>query len=160
MGYKSLAECVSDLEKHGHLIRIKEEVDPFLEAAAIHLRVFENEGPAILFENIKGTKFPAVSNLFGTLERSKFMFRDTLEAIKTLVDLKTGKGIYPEMLMQLAAYKALLVEHHYPVEQCRILRIGREESEGFEERVITNTEPHFKKFLALLDYYYANKAAK
>lgn len=89
MGYKSLAECVSDLEKHGHLIRIKEEVDPFLEAAAIHLRVFENQGPAILFENIKGSKFPAVSNLFGTLERSKFMFRDTLEAIKTLVDLKS-----------------------------------------------------------------------
>jgi 4-hydroxy-3-polyprenylbenzoate decarboxylase len=89
MGYKSLAECVSDLEKHGHLIRVKEEVDPFLEAAAIHLRVFENGGPAILFENIKGSKFPAVSNLFGTLDRSKFMFRDTLESIKTLVDLKS-----------------------------------------------------------------------
>ncbi len=89
MGYKSLAECVSDLEGNGHLVRIKEEVDPYLEAAAIHLRVFENDGPAILFENIKGSKFPAVSNLFGTLDRSKFMFRDTLDAIKTLVDLKS-----------------------------------------------------------------------
>lgn len=89
MGYKSLADCISDLEKHGHLVRIKEEVDPFLEAAAIHLRVFENEGPALLFENIKGSKFPAVSNLFGTLERSKFMFRDTLDSIKALVDLKS-----------------------------------------------------------------------
>lgn len=89
MGYKSLADCIADLEKHGHLVRIKEEVDPFLEAAAIHLRVFENEGPALLFENIKGSKFPAVSNLFGTLERSKFMFRDTLDSIKTLVDLKS-----------------------------------------------------------------------
>ncbi len=89
MAYKNLAECVSDLEKHGHLIRIKEEVDPYLEAAAIHLRVFENEGPALLFENIKGSKFPAVSNLFGTLDRSKFMFRDTLDKIKTLVELKS-----------------------------------------------------------------------
>lgn len=89
MGYKSLAECVTDLEKNGHLVRIKEEVDPYLEAAAIHLRVFENQGPALLFENIKGSKFPAVSNLFGTLDRSKFMFRDTLDAIKTLVDLKS-----------------------------------------------------------------------
>jgi 4-hydroxy-3-polyprenylbenzoate decarboxylase len=88
MGYKSLADCVNDLEKNGHLVRIKQEVDPYLEAAAIHLRVYENEGPAILFENIKGSKFPAVSNLFGTLDRSKFMFRDTLDAIKTLVDLK------------------------------------------------------------------------
>ncbi|MEO6520515.1 MAG: UbiD family decarboxylase [Mucilaginibacter sp.] len=88
MGYKSLQACITDLEQHGHLIRIKQEVDPYLEMAAIHLRVFENEGPALLFENIKGSKFPAVSNLFGTLDRSKFMFRDTLDKIKTLVDIK------------------------------------------------------------------------
>ena len=49
MGYKSLAECVSDLEKHGHLLRIKEEVDPYLEMAAIHMRVYEAQGPALLF---------------------------------------------------------------------------------------------------------------
>jgi 4-hydroxy-3-polyprenylbenzoate decarboxylase len=89
MGYKSLAACVIDLEKEGHLVRVKEEVDPYLEMAAIHLRVYENGGPALLFENIKGSKFPAVSNLFGTLERSKFMFRDTLDKVKTLVDLKS-----------------------------------------------------------------------
>lgn len=88
MGYKSLRDCVDDLEKHGHLIRIKEEVDPYLEAAAIHLRVYEKQGPALYFENLKGCKFPAVSNLFGTVERSKFMFRDSLEKIKTLVTLK------------------------------------------------------------------------
>ncbi len=88
MGYKSLQACIADLEKNGHLVRIKEEVDPYLQMAAIHLRVFENEGPAILFEKVKGSKFPAVSNLFGTLERSKFIFRDTLDKIKTLVELK------------------------------------------------------------------------
>ncbi|MEJ5091700.1 3-octaprenyl-4-hydroxybenzoate carboxy-lyase [Sphingobacterium faecium] len=88
MGYKSLAECVADLEQHGHLIRIKEEVDPYLEMASIHMRVFDVEGPALYFENIKGSEFPAVSNLFGTLNRSKFMFRDTLDHIKKLVDVK------------------------------------------------------------------------
>jgi 4-hydroxy-3-polyprenylbenzoate decarboxylase len=88
MGYNSLQACVTDLEKHGHLIRIKEEVDPYLQMAAIHLRVFEHQGPAILFENVKGSKFPAVSNLFGTLDRSRFIFRDTLDKIKTLVDIK------------------------------------------------------------------------
>ncbi len=88
MGYKSLAECVADLEKHGHLIRIKEEVDPYLEMAAIHLRVYEKKGPAILFEKVKGSPFPAVSNLFGTLERSKFMFRDSLPKVKQLVELR------------------------------------------------------------------------
>lgn len=88
MGYPSLAACIADLENNGHLIRIKEEVDPHLEMAAIHMRVFDAGGPALLFENIKGSEFPAVSNLFGTLERSKFMFRDTLDTIKKLVDVK------------------------------------------------------------------------
>jgi len=88
MAYKSLAACVSDLEKHGHLIRIKEEVDPYLEMASIHLRVYENKGPAILFEKVKGSPFPAVSNLFGTLERSKFIFRDTLPKVQQLVALR------------------------------------------------------------------------
>jgi 4-hydroxy-3-polyprenylbenzoate decarboxylase len=89
MGYSSLAECVEDLEKHGHLIRIKEEVDPYLEMAAIHLRIYEQQGPAIFFEKIKGSKFPAVSNLFGTLERAKFMFRDSLDKVEQLVSLRS-----------------------------------------------------------------------
>jgi len=89
MGYKSLADCVADLEKHGHLIRIKEEVDPYLEMAAIHLRVYEQQGPALYFEKVKGSKFPAVSNLFGTLERSKFMFRDSLPKVEQLVNLRS-----------------------------------------------------------------------
>lgn len=88
MAYQSLQECVQDLEKHGHLIRIKEEVDPYLEMAAIQLRVFQEEGKAVLFEKVKGSPFPAVSNLFGTLDRSRFMFRDTLDDVKRLVALK------------------------------------------------------------------------
>lgn len=112
MGYKSLSECVSDLEKHGHLVRIKEEVDPHLEMAAIHLRVYDNNGPAIFFENIKGCKFPAVSNLFGTLDRSKFLFRDTLDKIKILVDLKSDpikatKNPFKYLNVALTAFSAL-----------------------------------------------------
>ena len=87
---------MNDLEKHGHLIRIQEEVDPNLEMAAIHLRVFENNGPAILFENVKGSKYRAVSNLFGTVERSRFIFRDSLERVKRLVQLKGD----PSLLMK------------------------------------------------------------
>jgi 4-hydroxy-3-polyprenylbenzoate decarboxylase len=96
MGYSSMEQCVNDLEKHGHLIRIPEEVDPNLEMAAIHLRVFENNGPAILFENVKGSKYRAVSNLFGTVERSRFIFRDALERVKRLVQLKGD----PSLLMK------------------------------------------------------------
>ena len=109
MGYSSLTSCVSDLEKNGHLIRIKEQVDPYLEMAAIHLRVFENQGPALYFENVKGSEFPAVSNLFGTIERSKFMFRDTLDKIKLLVDLRTDplKALKSPLKYSSAAMAAL-----------------------------------------------------
>ncbi len=89
MGYKSLEECILDLEKHGHLIRVTEEVDPNLEMAAIHLRVHEAGGPALLFENVKGCKFRAASNIFGTKERAQFIFRDSIENVKKLVDVKS-----------------------------------------------------------------------
>ena len=69
MAYKSLEQCLLDLEQNGQLIRIKEEVDPYLEMAAIHLRVHEAGGPALLFEKVKGSKFRAASNIFGTLQR-------------------------------------------------------------------------------------------
>jgi len=86
--YKSTIDCINDLEKHGHLVRIKEEVDPNLEMAAIQLRIFEQGGKAVLFENIKGCEFMAVSNLFGTLERSEFIFRNTFKKVQQLIELK------------------------------------------------------------------------
>lgn len=88
MSYASLEECLIDLEKNGHLVRIKEEVDPYLEMAAIHLRVYAAQGPALLFENVKGSKFRAASNIYGTMERSKFIFRKTFELVQDLIELK------------------------------------------------------------------------
>jgi 4-hydroxy-3-polyprenylbenzoate decarboxylase len=88
MSYISLEQCLLDLEKNGQLVRVKEEVDPYLEMAAIHLRVHESKGPALLFENVKGSRFRAASNIFGTIERSRFIFRDTLASVKRLIELK------------------------------------------------------------------------
>lgn len=88
MSYSSMQACIDDLEKHGQLIRIAEEVDPYLEMAAIHLHIHEAGGKAVLFEKVKGSRYRAVSNLFGTTERSKFIFRDTLESIKKMIALK------------------------------------------------------------------------
>ena len=112
MPYKSLEECLLDLEKNGHLIRIKEEVDPYLEMAAIHLRVHEAGGPALLFENVKGSKFRAASNIFGTLERSEFIFRNSLKTVQQLIDLKDDpvkaiKNPIKNFSAGLAALKAL-----------------------------------------------------
>lgn len=86
--YRTLEECVLDLERHGHLVRVREEVDPDLEMAAIHLRVHEAGGPALLFENVKGTRYRAVSNLFGTMERSRFIFRHAWNAAQRVIALR------------------------------------------------------------------------
>lgn len=112
MSYASLEACLLDLEKNGQLIRVKEEVDPYLEMAAIHLRVYEAHGPALLFENVKGSRFRATSNIFGTLERSKFIFRDTIQLVQQLIELKNDpiKGLkspLKNLQVAMAALKAL-----------------------------------------------------
>lgn len=88
MAYPSLEACLIDLEKNGKLVRVTEEVDPNLEMAAIHLKVHEANGPAILFQNVKGSPYRAASNIFGTLDRSKFIFRDTFETVQKLIELR------------------------------------------------------------------------
>jgi len=109
MAYSSLEACLLDLERTGQLLRIKEQVDPYLEMAAIHLRVFEQKGPAILFENVKGSKYRAASNIFGTLERSQFIFRDTLPQVKQLIDIKIDPtAAIKNPLKSLAALPAAL----------------------------------------------------
>ena len=96
MAYKSMKQALLDLEQTGQLVRIKQEVDPYLEMAEIHWRVFDAKGPAILFENVKGSKFPAVSNLYGTFERTRFLFRHTLAKVQKVIELK----IDPMQLMK------------------------------------------------------------
>ena len=89
MAHRTLRAALDDLERHGRLLRIAEEIDTHLEAAEIQRRVYAAGGPAVLFERLRGCRFPAVSNLFGTLERARFLFRHTLRRVEHLVELKT-----------------------------------------------------------------------
>jgi len=86
--YTSLREAVRDLDRHGQLLTIREEVDPNLDMAEVHRQVFERQGPAILFERVKGSPFQAVSNVYGTFERTEWLFRHTLERVKRVIELK------------------------------------------------------------------------
>jgi 4-hydroxy-3-polyprenylbenzoate decarboxylase len=88
MGYKNLRECVLDLERNGQLVRINREVDANLEVGAIQRRVYQASGPAVYFSRVKDCRFPLVGNLFGTLERTRFMFRDSLKSLERLVAAK------------------------------------------------------------------------
>jgi len=86
--YKSLNDVIEDLDANGMLLRIKEEVDPNLEMAEIHRRVYDAKGPAILFEKVKGSPFRAASNIYGTIERTDYLFRKTMPKIKKVIELK------------------------------------------------------------------------
>lgn len=94
MGYRNLRECVEDLAAYGDLVRLDREVDPCLEAGAIQRRVYQAGGPALLFTRVKGCGFPLLANLFGTLERARFLFRDTLDDIGRLVEFKTNPAAF------------------------------------------------------------------
>src|SRR4051812_10669788 len=94
MGYRSLRDCIDDLHQTGQLVRIEQEIDPHLEAAEIQRRVYRANGPAVFYARVKGCRFPMVSNLFGTIERTRFLFRDTLDAVRHLVELKVDPAAF------------------------------------------------------------------
>jgi 4-hydroxy-3-polyprenylbenzoate decarboxylase len=84
----SLRRLIDELERAGHLVRIDDEVDANLEAAEIHRRVYAHGGPAVFYANVRGCRFPMVSNLFGTLERSRYLFRHTYDNVRRAIELK------------------------------------------------------------------------
>ena len=71
----------------------------------------------------------------------------------TLIDFKTSNGIHDSYFYQLAAYRRLLEEQGWPVASARILRIGRDESEGFEEVIRTSLDNEWQIFLKCLEIY-------
>jgi len=130
VGYRTLAACVADLERTRQLVRIDAEIDPRLEMAEIQRRVYLKQGPALLFTRPKGCAFPMVSNLFGTLERTRFIFRDTLDAVRCLVDMKVDparfwKNPWKYRSLPLTLWSALpkmvrsgpILQHQIPLDQ-------------------------------------------
>ena len=89
MSYRNLSHCVKDLAKNRRLARIDDlEIDPRLELAAVQRRAFRKQAPALLFTRVKGCTFPMLANLFGTMERTRFIFRDTLRQVERLLAVK------------------------------------------------------------------------
>ena len=86
MPYKSLESALLDLEKHGMLLRISEEVSPDLLMPKIAEIATREALPALLFEHVQNSPFRAAANIFGTLERTHFLFRKTLCAAKAAID--------------------------------------------------------------------------
>ena len=71
---RDLRAFLSTLRREGQVVEVTAEVDPVLEVAEIHRRVIAANGPALVFRNVKGAKFPLVTNLFGTAKRVELAF--------------------------------------------------------------------------------------
>ena len=69
MSFRDLRDFIALLEEEGELKRIQKEVDPYLEVTEISDRTLRSNGPALLFENLKGSKIPMLTNLFGNTRR-------------------------------------------------------------------------------------------
>ncbi len=84
----NLRDYLALLEKNKQLLVIEQEVDPYLEIAEIHRRIIDRQGPALLFTKVKNSKFPVVTNLFGTNARLEMAFGNRpLNFVKGLVNL-------------------------------------------------------------------------
>lgn len=103
---------------------------------------------------------PLISEEYGFGGTIDFFGR--VDGANTLIDFKTGKAIYPEFAYQVAAYCQLLIEHDESIFNCdvRILRIGRNEDEGFEERILGNLNRAWQIFLNCLNIYKLQKEIK
>lgn len=102
MKHRSTRDVVEDLRSAGRLIEIEDEVDPYLEAAEIQRRVYQSGGPGLLLSNLTGCSFPAASNLFGSLEQARYLFRDTLESVRRLIEVKLDPQALPKRPLRYA----------------------------------------------------------
>ncbi len=109
-----MPDTINDLRDYLDILRheselhvIDEEVDPYLEIAEIHRRVINHNGPALLFTKVKGSRFPVVTNLFGTKHRLDLAFgRRPQDFVKSLVEL--AESPISPTLKQLWAKRGLL----------------------------------------------------
>jgi UbiD family decarboxylase len=97
--HKDLRTFIDLLRSEDELSVISAEVDPYLELAEIHRRIIAEQGKALFFSNVKGSRFPVVTNLFGTAKRIELAFgkrpqdfvRRAVEMIDILVPPKLSK---------------------------------------------------------------------
>ncbi len=115
MAYQDLRDFISQLEKKNLLKRIQTPVDTHLEITEICDRVLRNQGPALLFEQVKNSDIPVLANLFGTPERVALgMGAQNMDALRELGHLlaflkqpKPPKGI-KDAFEQLPIFKKVL----------------------------------------------------
>ncbi len=96
-------------------------------------------------------EIPLVSDIYGYGGTPDFI--GLVNGRLELLDFKTSNAIWDSNFYQLAAYRQIAIEHGHKVERARILRIGRDSNEGFEERLMTKFDNEFNLFRNCLSIY-------
>jgi 4-hydroxy-3-polyprenylbenzoate decarboxylase len=112
MAYEHLGEFISLLERSGELKRIKVEVDPYLEISHITDRVSKSYGPALLFERVKGSDIPVLTNTFGSYKRMALALaveslEEISQKIESLLEVDIPKGFFSKLRL-LPKYARLI----------------------------------------------------
>jgi|TARA_B110000438_G_C15819424_1_gene653623 4-hydroxy-3-polyprenylbenzoate decarboxylase len=115
MSFRDLRDFIKLLEDEGELIRIHSEIDPYLEVTEISDRTLRQGGPALLFENLKGSNIPLLANLFGNTRRIALaMGQEDINGLrdvgKLLAFLKepTPPSGWKDLWQSLPSYKSVL----------------------------------------------------
>ena len=113
--YSGLGDFIQLLDREGELKRISVEIDPVLEVSEITDRVSKEMGPALLFENVKGSRYPLLINAFGTYRRMNLALgvgslEEVSGRIESLLEFKPPEGILDKikMLPRLADLAAFI----------------------------------------------------
>jgi 4-hydroxybenzoate decarboxylase subunit C len=107
--HASLRTFLDRLTRENEIITIKAEVDPYLELAEIHRRVIAEGGPALLFTRVKGSRYPVVTNLFGTERRIDLAFGPKPEAfVRRMVHI--AESILPPKPTELWKHRSVALE--------------------------------------------------
>jgi 4-hydroxy-3-polyprenylbenzoate decarboxylase len=98
MSYDGTGDFVRALEERGQLVRIGAPVDPVLEVSAIADRAMKTGGPALLFENVRGSRFPLLINAYGSRERMSLAlgvkdFEEHATALGALLHAQAPDGL-------------------------------------------------------------------
>jgi menaquinone biosynthesis decarboxylase len=107
--HPNLRSFLDLLARENDLVRIRTEVDPYLELAEIHRRVIERGGPALIFERVKGSRYPVVTNLFGTARRIELAFGPKPEALVRRA-VHVAEALMPPHPAKLWQHRSLALE--------------------------------------------------
>lgn len=107
--HRNLRTFLDLLTRENQLITVETEVDPYLELAEVHRRVIEQGGPALLFERVKGSRYPVVTNLFGTAQRIERAFGPKPETLVREV-VHVAESLLPPRPKELWQHRSLALE--------------------------------------------------